>query len=160
MRAEFEAFIVQEWQQGSIWQIILRPLSWLFAFIAAFRRFLFRAGISKITNIRVPVIIVGNISAGGTGKTPLVLALDEALTKHGKHCGIVTRGYHRHSNDETIKVMHVLPTNPDGTVRSDEATMLARRSGVPVYAGANRVEAARALLRNHSEVDVIISDDG
>ena len=155
-----EAWLTSEWQRSSPWQFILRPISWLFLALTKIRRGAYASGWLKSHSVGVPVIIVGNISVGGTGKTPLVLALVEALTKHGKHCGIVTRGYHQHSNDETIKVMHVLPTNPDSTVRSDEATMLARRSGVPVYAGANRVEAARALLRNHSEVDVIISDDG
>ena len=155
-----EAWLTSEWQRNSPWQFILRPVSWLFLALTKIRRRAYLSGWLKSHSVGVPVIIVGNISVGGTGKTPLVLALVEALAKQGKHCGIVTRGYHPHSNDETIKVIHVLPTNPDGTVRSDEATLLARRSGVPVYAGANRVEAARALLRNHSNVDVIISDDG
>ena len=120
----------------------------------------YRAGLLKSHSVGVPVIVVGNISVGGTGKTPLVLALVESLTRRGLHCGIVTRGYNRRSSDAIANVIHVVPANLQGTVESDEATLLARRSAVPVYAGVNRDEAARTLLRNHTEVDVIVSDDG
>ncbi len=155
-----EAWLTSEWQRNSLWQLFLRPISWLFGLLVWFRRGAFRAGLLKSYSVGVPVIIVGNISVGGTGKTPLVLALVDALTKHGMHCGIVTRGYHRRSNEETMDVIHVVPANMLGTVVSDEATLLASRSSVPVYAAVNRVEAAKTLLRNHAEVDVVISDDG
>ena len=155
-----EAWLTSEWQRNGFWQLFLRPMSWLFGLLVWFRRGAFRAGLLKSYSVGVPVIIVGNISVGGTGKTPLVLALVKALTKHGMHCGIVTRGYHRRSNEETMNVIHVVPANMLGAVVSDEATLLACRSDVPVYAAVNRVEAAQTLLRNHADVDVIISDDG
>ena len=155
-----EAWLTSEWQRNGPWQLFLRPVSWLFGLLAKFRRGAFRVGLLKSYSVGVPVIIVGNISVGGTGKTPLVLALVEALTKHGMHCGIVTRGYHRRSNEVKVNANHAVSANVHGAVVSDEATLLARRSDVPLYAAVNRVEAAQTLLRNHADVDVIISDDG
>ena len=155
-----EAWLLHEWQRTSPWQIFLRPVSWLYRLLVAIRRVTYRIGLLKAHSVGVPVIIVGNITVGGTGKTPLVLALTEALSKRGLRCGIVTRGYHRGAEASTANVTHVLPENTIIPVAGDEATLLARRSGVPVYAGARRADTARTLLRNHPEVDVIIGDDG
>ena len=155
-----EAWLTGEWQRNGPWQLLLRPVSWLFRLLTVIRSAAYRAGLLNSHSVGVPVIIVGNITVGGTGKTPLVLALVEALTKRGIHCGIVTRGYQRRTPDEWATVIHVVPTTIDDALVSDEATLLARRSGVPVYAGRDRVEAARTLLRNHTKVDLIVSDDG
>ena len=158
--ATMEAWLTEEWQRSSPWQFLLRPISWLFRLLIAGRRNAYRFGLLKSHSVGVPVIIVGNITVGGTGKTPLVLALVKALTTQGIRCGIVTRGYRRLPNANLAAVSKVDPTLKSAVVVSDEATLLARRSGVPVYAGADRVEAARTLLRNHAEVAVIVSDDG
>ena len=155
-----ETWFTDQWQRNGPWQLLLRPLSWAFGGMAAIRRLGYRQGWLDSRSVAAPVIIVGNISVGGTGKTPLVLALVEALTTRGKHCGIITRGYQRRSNAAVASVIHVVPERLEYEIVSDEASLLARRSGVPVYAGANRVDAAQTLLRNHPEVDVIISDDG
>ena len=155
-----EAWLTREWQRNSLWQLVLRPISWLFGLLAAMRRAAFRKGLLRSHSIGVPVIIVGNITVGGTGKTPLVLAIVALLKQHGKHCGIVTRGYQLHPGDVSAATVHVVRAAPGEAVVSDEATLLARRAEVPVYACANRVEAARTLLRDRPEVDVIISDDG
>ena len=155
-----EAWLIHQWQRTSPWQILLRPVSWLYRFLTAIRRVAFRIGLLKSHSAGVPVIIVGNVTVGGSGKTPLVLALAEALTMRGMHCGIVTRGYQRGAAASTANVTHVLPENAQSPLAGDEATLLARRSGVPVYAGARRSDTARTLLRNHPEVDVIIGDDG
>lgn len=155
-----EAWLTRQWQRNSVWQIFLRPVSWLFRLLVAMRRALYRVGWLKSFSSGVPVIIVGNISVGGTGKTPLVLALVEMLTRQGMHCGIITRGYNRLADVSNDTPIHITPNLPIGIVVSDEATLLARRAGVPVYASANRVEAAAALLQSHPDVDVIISDDG
>ena len=154
------AWLINQWQRDGPWQFFLRPVSWLFRLLVAMRRGAYRIGLLKSHSVGVPVIIVGNISVGGTGKTPLVLALVQSLTGRGRHCGIVTRGYNLRTNASIAKVIHVRPANLQGTLVSDEAVLLACRSAVPVYAGVNRVEAARTLLRNHPQVDVIVSDDG
>ena len=155
-----EAWLTNEWQRNGPWQLVLRPISWLFGLLVTMRRGAYRAGLLKSHSVGVPLIIVGNITVGGTGKTPLVLALAESLTKRGKHCGIVSRGYHRHAREAARDAIQVVAANADDRVVSDEATLLASRAGVPVYAGVNRVEASQTLLRNHPDVDVIISDDG
>ena len=155
-----EAWLTREWQRTSPWQILLRPLSWMYRLLIAIRRVAFRIGLLKSHAAGVPVIIIGNVTVGGTGKTPLVLALVEALTKRGIHCGIVTRGYQRGQNPFNANVIHVIAANRQSADVSDEATLLARRSGVPVYAGVDRIDAARTLLRKHPELDVIIADDG
>jgi tetraacyldisaccharide 4'-kinase len=155
-----EAWFLREWQRTGLWQIGLRPVSWLFGLLVATRRLLFRAGWIGSERIDVPVIVVGNITVGGTGKTPLVLALAAILAGAGLKPGIITRGYRRESaSGDAQHIVHV--TNPkNGETFSDEAVLLANRSGVPVYAGANRADVARALRKAHPEINVIISDDG
>jgi tetraacyldisaccharide 4'-kinase len=155
-----EAWFSREWQRNGAWQLVLRPISWMFLLLVAMRRAAYRAGLLKSSDAGVPVIIVGNISVGGTGKTPMVLALTEALAANGKRCGIVTRGYQLHKDRSETSVVRVLPGESGVKNAGDEAALLARRSCAPVYAGADRVCAAQMLLRNHAEVDVIISDDG
>ncbi len=159
-----EAWFLQQWQRNSPWQILLRPLSWVFAMLVRVRRMLYRAGILKSERIGVPIIVVGNITVGGTGKTPVVLAIAKYLGKLGWHCGIISRGYAR-QNAETQKMPgdardRVVRVVEGADVVSDEATILAGRSGVPVYISANRADAARSLLRDHPDVDVLICDDG
>ena len=163
-----EAWFLRQWQVSSPWQAILRPLSWLFALMTMLRRALYRSGIWPSTRVGVPVIVVGNITVGGTGKTPLVLALVQSLARAGWRCGIVSRGYSRKApgiqtrtaEELPIRVVSAtLPPNEVPTV-GDEAAMLAARSGVPVYVSADRAAAAAKLLRDHPDVNVLISDDG
>ena len=152
-----EAWFVRQWQINSVWQCVLRPVSWCFGMLVWLRRAAYRMGWLHSFSVGVPVIVVGNITVGGSGKTPLVLALAALLTEHGKHVGIVSRGYVPHSQARQPDVMQILPGD---VLSSDEATLLARRSGLPVYIGADRVAVARALLHDHPTVNVIISDDG
>jgi tetraacyldisaccharide 4'-kinase len=103
----------------------------------------------------VPVVVVGNLIAGGAGKTPTVIALAAMLRRHGYRPGIVSRGYGRAGHD----VVEVEANTPAARC-GDEPLLLQRRLGVPVVVGRDRVAAARALLRRHAEVDIIVSDDG
>ncbi len=164
-----EAWFIRQWQSNRPWQVVLRPLSWIFALLAATRRALYRVGLLASVRVGVPVIVVGNITVGGTGKTPLVLALVESLTRAGWRCGIVSRGYARQvrtgadtqsTEQFLIRVVPASLSALDVSMVGDEAALLAARSGVPVVVSTNRVAAARTLLREHPEVDVIISDDG
>ncbi|HEX4857367.1 MAG TPA: tetraacyldisaccharide 4'-kinase [Usitatibacteraceae bacterium] len=147
MRPALEAWFLREWQRTSAWQLLLRPLSWLFGALAASRRLAYRAGLLRAQRVDRPVIVIGNINVGGTGKTPLVLATVELLEHAGYRCGIVTRGYRRGASGK-------------GTPAGDEELLLAARSGVPVFADRDRVAAARRLLEHHPAVQVIVSDDG
>jgi len=134
--------------------VLLYPLSLIFAAIAAGRRALYRLGWRSSKRMRVPVIVVGNITVGGTGKTPLVTWLAEFLKDNGYRPGIVTRGY---GGTEEIQEVRA---DGDPAVAGDEPVVLARRSNVPVFAGRKRPEAASALLRAHPQCDLILSDDG
>ncbi len=104
---------------------------------------------------RVPVVVVGNISVGGTGKTPMVIWLVEYLQAHGYRPGVVSRGYGGDSRDHPVLVSG----NSDARTVGDEAVVIARRGGCPVWVCRDRVAAIEALLEDGS-VNVVISDDG
>ena len=134
--------------------LILYPLSLLFRTGVALRRLLYRAGILKTQRLPVPVIVVGNITVGGTGKTPLVLWLAELLLDAGHHPGIITRGYR---GSEKLQEVHA---SSDPAQAGDEAVLLARRRRGPVFTSRDRVAAGRGLLAAHPDCNVLISDDG
>ncbi len=119
------------------------------------RRGGYRIGLLRSERMPVPVVIVGNITVGGSGKTPLVIHLALALRKLGRRPGIVSRGYRGGS----AGVTEVL-ADSDPAVLGDEPVLLARRSGCPVFVGRDRPAAARALLAAHPECDLILTDDG
>jgi len=143
------------WQKRGLVAILLLPLAALFAFISSFRRFLYRAGVFKSFAMPVPVIIVGNIAVGGSGKTPVVVWLVAQLRAAGMKPGIVTRGYKGKQQTSTL-----VPANGDPAVYGDEAVLLAQLAGCPVASGADRPVTAARLLENHPECDVIVCDDG
>jgi len=161
MRAKLEQFFLAEWQRVSEWQLLLRPLSGLYALIIALRHLMYHVGFFRTTPSSVPVIVVGNISVGGTGKTPVVLALTEHLKSRHMQPGIVTRGY-KPAFDRRLPstVIPVIPPADQVHDVSDELLLLSQRSGVPVVANKKRVSAITSLLAEHVDVNVIISDDG
>ncbi|OQA32461.1 MAG: Tetraacyldisaccharide 4'-kinase [Betaproteobacteria bacterium ADurb.Bin341] len=134
---------------------LLLPLHTLFFFLSWCRRLAYRCGVWRVVRLPIPVVVVGNLVVGGTGKTPLVLWLAEQLRQRGWRPGILSRGY----GGSGIGVRAVLPDAAAAEV-GDEPLLLARRSGLPVWVGADRVEAGKALLAAHPEVDVLIADDG
>ena len=133
---------------------MLLPLATLFGSLVALRRALYRAGLFASQRLPVPVIVVGNITAGGTGKTPLVLWLCDFLREHGYRPGIVSRGYGGRGQTTAVRESSA----PD--VAGDEPVLLARRSRCPVWIGRDRVAAARALLAANPGCDIIVADDG
>lgn len=134
----------------------LAPLAPLFASGAALRRALYRRGILRVERLPVPVIVVGNLSVGGSGKTPLVAALGAALRSAGRRPGIVSRGYGR-AQASAAPLLVTAATDP--ALAGDEPALLAR-AGLPVAVAADRAAAGRALMAAHPECDVIIADDG
>ena len=133
----------------------LLPLSWLFRAIVQIRRALYGLGVLRSCRLPVPVIVVGNLTVGGSGKTPLVLWLVDQLRAQGRRPGIISRGYGG-SADGT----HAVAADSAPDVVGDEPLLLARRSRVPVFVGRDRVAAGRALLDANLTCDVIVSDDG
>ncbi|MEF8700310.1 MAG: tetraacyldisaccharide 4'-kinase [Candidatus Accumulibacter sp. UW26] len=138
---------------AALWPLL--PVSWLFGLLVDLRRRLYRCALLPSQRLPVPVIVVGNLTVGGSGKTPLVLWLVGRLREQGWRPGIISRGY----GGAAHKVRPVLASSPASLV-GDEPLLLARRSAVPVFVGGDRPAAGRALLAAHPECDVIVSDDG
>lgn len=154
MKRWLHAWLLRRWYgRRPVWLLI--PFTWLFVPLAAFRRSLYRAGILLPATLPVPVIVIGNLNVGGSGKTPCTLWLARMLQQAGYKPGIITRGYGGNSRHWPRRV------TPDSDPREtgDEAVLLARRSGVPVAAGPDRVAAAMLLIEQQ-QVDLILSDDG
>ena len=135
--------------------LLLLPLSVLYCLIVFVRRTLYKAGIFRQTKLPVPVIIVGNLSVGGTGKTPLVIAITKYLKSKGYKPGVVSRGYGGQSND-----WPQLVTDESNPVEvGDESVLIAERCQCPVSVGPDRVKAAESLLKKF-QCNIIVSDDG
>ena len=134
---------------------VLRPLSWLFCCVVFVRKWLYRLHIFKSVRLPVPVIVVGNLTVGGTGKTPLVVALLNQLKREGYRPGVVSRGYGGQAQSWPQQVR----PDSDPVMVGDEPILISRRTGCPMAVGADRVAAARALLK-YANVDLIVSDDG
>jgi tetraacyldisaccharide 4'-kinase len=149
-----ESLINRIWYGDSLTYLFLLPLSGLFALIAAARRLMYRKGILRSHKMPVPVVVVGNITAGGAGKTPVTVWLAEVLKGKGMSPAIISRGY---CGNVTDAVLEVNAASDPGLV-GDEPVLLARRTGCPVLVNANRVESALKAVSQGA--DVIISDDG
>jgi tetraacyldisaccharide 4'-kinase len=142
----------QHWSRITFLHLLLIPLSLLFALLVLLRRALYRRGLLELP---VPVIVVGNISVGGTGKTPLTIALAQQLCLCGWHPLIVSRGY----GGAALKPQQVTE-NCIARQVGDEPLLMCRRNICPVWIGKDRVAAASAALLAHPEIDVVLCDDG
>ena len=148
--------LANPWYRRSGWLWLLSPLSVL-AFVAwALHGLFYFLRLRRPVRLPVPVVVVGNVTAGGTGKTPLVAWLAEELGKRGLKVGIVSRGY------GGVSQWYPLTVEGDTDVRQsgDEAWMLSRRTGCPVVVAPDRVQAAAQLLEQNPDCDLILSDDG
>lgn len=147
--------LIDGWYKGAWWLRLLQPVSFLYSAIAGLRRRRIRRNPRLHWTAPVPVIIVGNINLGGTGKTPLVIWLANQLLLKGFSPGIVSRGYKGSSATYPLEVN----SETDPRLGGDEAVMIARRTSCPVVVDPQRVDAAKKLLEDN-DCDVIISDDG
>ncbi|MGL6116804.1 tetraacyldisaccharide 4'-kinase [Plesiomonas sp.] len=143
------------WFSRSRWCWLLLPLSGVFALISAARRSAFRLGWKKSWRAPVPVVVVGNITVGGNGKTPMVIWLVEQLQARGFRPAVVSRGY----GGQATQYPLLLNEHTLATQAGDEPVLIYQRTGAPVAVDPNRSRAVQALLAEHS-VDVIITDDG
>lgn len=147
--------LMDNWNSVNAVSTALRPLSWLYRGVVATRRAAYGIGLIRSRKFKVPVIIVGNLTVGGTGKTPLVIWLVEMLRQQGYRPAIVSRGYRGQARHWPQQVR----PDSDPVMVGDEAVVLARRCRCPVAVGPDRAAAVEALLR-HSDCDIIVSDDG
>ena len=132
---------------------LLVPLAWLYGLLVRMHRLGWR--LRGATRAPVPLVVVGNLVAGGAGKTPVVIALAQALRARGWHPGVVSRGHGRDAG-----ITRAVNASDDARDVGDEPLLISRRTGLPVWVGRRRVDAARALCTAHPEVDVLIADDG
>lgn len=148
-------WLQQHWYRTTPLHLILLPLSLLFRILIALRRMLYRTGILPSEKLALPVIVVGNISVGGTGKTPFTLALAQQLIKRGWHPLIVSRGY----GGTAQQPQQVEPDNSAQQV-GDEPLLMAQRNLCPVWIGRDRASAARLAMQAHPHCDIVLCDDG
>lgn len=134
---------------------LLRPLSLIYAAVVQLRRWMYRHAWLRVVRLPVPVVVVGNVTLGGTGKTPLCVYLATLLSRQGWRVGIVSRGYGGQARQWPQQVR----ADSDPAVVGDEAVLLARRTGLPMAVGRDRVAAAEALIAAHA-CDLILADDG
>lgn len=157
MNSRLEACFNRAWYGGACaWLVAaLWPSSLLFARLAALRRQAYALGWRRVERMPVPVVVVGNLTAGGAGKTPLTLALARMLADAGWRPGILSRGYGAAAQDPVQ-----VPPDGEAARYGDEPLLLARRAGCPVWIGRRRADAGRGLLAAHPGVDVLLADDG
>jgi tetraacyldisaccharide 4'-kinase len=148
-----ERWLTRVWYENAAGAALLQPLSWLYGAASAARRGAFRAGWLETHRVERPVIIVGNLTVGGTGKTPLVAWLAHALTAHGSRVGIVSRGYGSQADEP-----RVVTETSDWREVGDEPVLLQQATGCNVIVSPDRVAAARAAIA--AGADVIVCDDG
>jgi tetraacyldisaccharide 4'-kinase len=145
----------RHWMHRGALARLLLPASFLFGAVVWLRRLFYASGLLPQTRLRVPVVVVGNLVAGGTGKTPVVIALVQALAAAGYRPGVVSRGYGG-SVEGTLRVT----PDTDPAVAGDEPVLIAKRTRCPVWIGRRRVAAAQALLATDPECDIVVGDDG
>lgn len=142
------------WNNQEKWLIVLRPLSWLYRFAFLMNKAMYTHKLKKIYTAPIPVMVIGNITVGGSGKTPLLIQLVKYLQSKGLSVGVISRGYggvgpfpalvHKESSPEII---------------GDEPALIVQSTGVAMAVGPNRQSSIELLLQNYS-LDLIISDDG
>ena len=150
-----ESVLLTAWQRRGVIACLLWLLSFIFNLLIVTRLALYALGIFRITILPVPVMVVGNIFVGGTGKTPLVIWIIQLLQEQGWKPAVISRGY-----GSSAQQVRAVEKNSHANEVGDEPLLIAKRTGVPVFIGRDRAAAGLALLQAHPNVNIIISDDG
>ena len=143
------------WRSRGPLACLLWPISVVYALVARLHRYLYGSGFFKPKRVGVPVLVVGNVVAGGAGKTPLVIALVQRMQQQGLRIGVVSRGYGR-LGKSCVEVLENTAISDSG----DEPALIFRATNAPVFVAANRSEAACALLRKYPDTQILVCDDG
>lgn len=147
--------LIESWRSRSLLARLLLPVAALYLLLVECNKLLYRSGLKKPQRLDCPVIVVGNVVAGGAGKTPTVIALVQQLQQRGIAVGVVSRGYGRNTT-ATLEVH----SDANAAEVGDEPLLIARATQAPVFVSLQRVQAARALRRRHPHIQLIICDDG
>jgi tetraacyldisaccharide 4'-kinase len=143
------------WQRRGVLACALLPLAGLYGALVGLRRWAYAMGWFKVRRVPALVVVVGNVVAGGAGKTPVTMAIVQRLKAQGHQVGVISRGYGRKTRDTRA----VWP-NSDPLDVGDEPLLIQRATGVPVWVAQQRADAALALLQAHPEVTLLVCDDG
>lgn len=153
-----EQIITTAWQKQSWWLWLLLPFSLLYAVVMWLRRGLYRLGILSSYKAPVPVMVIGNITVGGSGKTPLIIALVDYLQEKNIRVGVISRGYGAQVVDSAIPRIVLQTSTPDEV--GDEPCLIVAETGAPLAVGSNRQASIDLLLQKFPETQIILSDDG
>ena len=158
LAARFSERLQRAWYRadGRDWlSLALLDVSWVFGAVVRLRKKLYASGVLDSTRLKVPVIVVGNVIAGGAGKTPVVIEIVRHLQQRGWQPGVISRGYGRKGSG-VLEVLETTPVSDSG----DEPALIQSAVKAPVVVSSDRAEAALALLAAHRQVNVIVCDDG
>ena len=147
--------LLKAWRVRGWLACLLWPVAQIYGVLVRVRRSLYRSGFFVVEHFDVAVVVVGNVVAGGAGKTPLVMAVVKHLQSQGLQVGVVSRGYGR-SSQESLEVRPETPIYESG----DEPALIQRATGAPVFVAKKRTEAVRSLLARYPTTDVVVCDDG
>jgi len=147
--------LTNSWRRPNLLTFLLYPFSWIYCLMIRLHRLLYQIGILSTHKVPVPVIVVGNLTVGGSGKTPLVIHLVEALRMAGYSPGVVSRGYAGKADQYPLRVTQVTSVEDSG----DEPAMIVQRTGVPMVVGPKRRENIEFLLAREN-CNIVICDDG
>ena len=147
--------LLKAWRVRGWLACLLWPVAQIYGVLVRVRRSLYRSGFFVVEHFDVAVVVVGNVVAGGAGKTPLVMAVVKHLQSQGLQVGVVSRGYGR-SSQESLEVRPETPIYESG----DEPALIQRATGAPVFVAKKRTEAVRSLLARYPATDVVVCDDG
>ncbi|RZF54775.1 tetraacyldisaccharide 4'-kinase [Acinetobacter halotolerans] len=147
--------IQDAWNEQASWLIVLRPLAWLYRFGFCLNQSLYEVGVKKVYHAPIPVMVIGNITVGGSGKTPLLIELVKYLQQQGVRVGVISRGYGG-QGPFPAKVEQL----SEPSIVGDEPCLIVQSTDVPMAVGPNRQASIELLLQTVGDLDLIISDDG
>ena len=151
-----ETIVTRAWQRQAVWLWLLLPISWLYGFITFLRRQAYKAGLLSSYRAPIPVMVIGNISVGGSGKTPLIIALVSYLQKKGVKVGIISRGY----GGDTSQMPALVSATSLPHIVGDEPCLIAHMTGTAIAVCPDRQQAIATLLKAEPDLQLIIADDG
>lgn len=155
-RAKLERWLQRQWRHRGVLAWTMVPLALLFGLLLKLRAARFTYFQPQLRLIKIPILVVGNIYIGGTGKTPVVIALVKQLSALGWHPGVISRGYGTHIGDQPL----VGQGSVDAKQFGDEPSLITRETGVPIAVHPNRQQACLDLIAQFPHINLVISDDG
>ena len=151
-----ETTITRAWQRQALWLWVLLPISWLYGLLSLVRHQAYKLGWLKSYRAPIPVMVIGNVTVGGSGKTPLIMALVSHLQQHKIRVGVISRGY----GGDSSKMPALVTTASLPSEVGDEPRLIVNMTGVPMAVCPNRQQAIATLLDAHPDLQLIIADDG